>query len=58
MEENTKTYNQMSLLTLGRSTCSAGFRQGEALGYSTCEAPPNFSPSRLEEDGSVFSQFQ
>ena len=35
---------------------SAGFR--EALGYSTSEAPPNSSPSRLEEDGSVLNQFQ
>jgi hypothetical protein len=37
---------------------SAGFRQREALGYSTCDAPPNSPPSRLEEDGSVFNQFQ
>jgi hypothetical protein len=37
---------------------SAGFRQREALGYPTCEAPPNSPPSRLEEDGSVLNQFQ
>jgi len=33
---------------------NAGFRQREALGYSTSEAPPNPPPSRLEEDGRVF----
>jgi hypothetical protein len=30
----------------------------QALGYATCEAPINSQPSRLEEDGSVFNQFQ
>ena len=42
----------------GTHNCSAGFREREALGYSTCEAPPNSPPSRLGEYGSVFSQFQ
>jgi hypothetical protein len=28
------------------------------LCYSIYEAPPNSPPSRLEEDGSVFNQFQ
>jgi len=37
---------------------SAGFRKREALDYSTCEAHPNSPPSGLEEDGSVFNQFQ
>jgi hypothetical protein len=30
----------------------------EALGYSTCEAPPKSLSSRLEEYGSVFNQLQ
>lgn len=33
---------------------NAGFRQREALGYSTSEALPNPPPSQLEEDGRVF----
>jgi hypothetical protein len=37
---------------------SAGFRQREALGYPTCEAPPNSTPSQLEEDASVLNQFE
>ena len=37
---------------------NAGFRQREALGYSTCDAPVITPPSRLEEDGRVFNQFQ
>ena len=32
---------------------SAGFREREILGYSTCEVPPSTPPSRLEEDGRV-----
>ena len=53
------SYNNLNHhLPPNKTISSAGFRKREALGYYTCEAPPNYPPSQLEGDGSVFNQFQ
>ena len=53
------SYNNLNHhLPPNKTISSAGIRKREALGYYICEAPPNYPPSQLEGDGSVFNQFQ
>ena len=53
---NWHTYQISTWLNIHK--ISAEFGKREHLGYFTCEAPPNSSPSSLEEDRSVLNQLQ
>jgi hypothetical protein len=43
---------------LGREQYPQKYQLEKVNLYYTCEVPPNSPLSRLEEDGSVFSQFE
>ena len=61
VEEYRNPHGQLKenlFLPLFNTNFISKFEINAGKGYSTCEGPPNSLPSRLEEDGSVFNQFQ
>jgi hypothetical protein len=50
-----KSYNITKMNSINIDSTIAESVKVHSLCYSTCEAPPKSSPSRMEEDGSVFN---